>query len=76
MKGALFDGATLIDADLEYTDLAGASFMKADLQNANLSNIKLLDANFEGADLSGTESSWSRIEITHAKNWRQSDLPR
>ena len=49
----IFQGDSLVDANLKYADFTGAKLQNADLTGAKLTGAKLTGAKLTGADLTG-----------------------
>lgn len=49
--GAILQGAILLEADFQWTNLQEADLQKADLRGVDLQDAKLIDANLQGANL-------------------------
>ncbi len=63
-RRADLSGATLIDANFYYADLAGANLSRADLTNADLGLADVTKASLKNADLTGTV--FIRADLTGA----------
>jgi len=62
LESAVFDGASMREADLSCVRLDGASFRGADLRGANLSGADLRNADFTGANLTGATLIGGRLK--------------
>jgi uncharacterized protein YjbI with pentapeptide repeats len=55
LRGAVFRGAIVCDADLHWANLEGCDLRDTDLRGANLSYCNLCNADLRGADLEGAD---------------------